>query len=75
MGRRQVARRLAYPITPLPVVVTREEASTCCSYEFCGRPLGLLNYPFRKQPDKQDRLLGSVPHAHIAAVGAYELCR
>ena len=27
-----------------------------------------LDYPFRKKPDKQDRLPGSVPRAHIAVI-------
>ena len=30
--------------------------------------------PLQKQPDKQDRLLGIAPHAHIAAFGADGLC-
>ena len=41
-----------------------------------GVPLAssMLPYPLRRQPDKQDRLLGSVPHAHIGIVGIDRLC-
>ena len=31
-------------------------------------------YLFQKQPDKQDQLLGNVPHAHIAGVDVDGLC-
>ena len=57
---------------------SQQESSTSYSQEFCRRPLGLLQakpgYPFRKQPDKQDRLPGIGFQAHIAAVGADGLC-
>ena len=57
---------------------SQQEASTCRSQEFCGRPLGLLQVnpgcPLWKQPDKQDWLPGIAPHAHIAAVCTDGLC-
>ena len=41
-----------------------------------GVPLAssMLGCPFQRQPNKQDQLLGRVPHAHIAAVDVDGLC-
>ena len=60
-----------YPALPLSISSNSlKEALTCPSYELSGRPLGLLHsmLSLSKQPDKQDQLLGNVPHAHITGV-------
>ena len=50
---------------------SQQEASTCRSQKFCGRPPGLLQVGLSY---KQDRLPGIALHAHIAAVVADGLC-
>ena len=64
------ASTFPYQVTP------NREHWLASAMKFVGTPLAFSTpgYPFQKQPDKQDHLLGNVPHAHIAGVDVGRLC-
>ena len=62
---------------PFPYWITPSRRHQLATTVSCvGIPLAssMLGYSFWRRPNKQDRLPGSVPHAHITAVGVDGLC-
>ena len=53
---------------------SRQEASTCHSQEFCGRPLGLLQVGFVPYGNNPTNRIGFRVSRHMPAVGADGLC-